>query len=427
LTGKRRDQREERERGEEGGRIVGGGLGWAGLGILWSQDLKYSTREVKFQNLNISLQSMSARLSRHLDSNSLSAAAVELVVVVVRLFFYSFMLLILWIDLLFHHHKRETGTQKYQWSDDKVIRFMKWEREEMKLLTNQWFLEETLVIRIAGESFHNQCELVEMWGRTTLRNRRARGGTEKPYDCPSFHTIKMNTVCHNFIISRIVTRTNQWFGGDFRPRIWDHGPEAYWRISNTASPLRILPAIVIDWLDEESEERRKRVPERQFSDLIQRHPLRLSFVMMAVEVTGKRSHIFHCGGRIILWSWPLILIAWVNHWVDLDGNRCSVVGSFSFLGLDSLRRDENSFGFLMTWHLSIEWALGIYQGLNVVWRAWILSITSRTLKSRKALERRISQICNDKNHQSVRRRLECVLQVHQHLIIDDDVTTSQQQ
>jgi hypothetical protein len=52
------------------------------------------------------------------------------------------------------------------------------------------------------------------------------------------------------------------------------------------------------------------------------------------------------------------------------------------------------------------------------------SITSCTLKSRKALERRISQICNDKNHQSVRRRLECVLQVHQHLSIDDEPKSS---
>jgi hypothetical protein len=47
-----------------------------------------------------------------------------------------------------------------------------------------------------------------------------------------------------------------------------------------------------------------------------------------------------------------------------------------------------------------------------------------TLKSRKALELRISQICNDKNHQSVRRRLECVRQVHQHLSTDDEPKSS---
>jgi hypothetical protein len=58
--------------------------------------------------------------------------------------------------------------------------------------------------------------------------------------------------------------------------------------------------------DEESEERRKRVPERRFSDLIQRHPLRLSFrhdgdrghsTGIQVELTGKRRDT---GGRIIL-------------------------------------------------------------------------------------------------------------------------------
>jgi hypothetical protein len=60
------------------------------------------------------------------------------------------------------------------------------------------------------------------------------------------------------------------------------------RLPSSRSPtLRILPAIVIDWLDEESEEgQRKRVPERQFSDLIQRRPFRLSF--RHGELAGKR-------------------------------------------------------------------------------------------------------------------------------------------